>query len=72
MKIDIKRLESEGKIMYHHTAVSAGYVSRKCKSGSSYPVKPYKGRFGEGYKRFRPRYDTNRYCYVEYWILVKE
>lgn len=52
----------------HHVATAYGYVSRK---STVERKQPYEGKFGEGYIIFRPRYDTTRYCYVEYWILVK-
>lgn len=49
----------------HHESSCRGYVSRRhdgCK------VQDYEGRFGEGYKLLRPRYDSTQYCWVEYWI----
>ena len=49
----------------HHTALSRGYVSRKCSSGL---VVPYSGKFGEGYVVFMPRFDTSRYCTIYYYV----
>lgn len=56
--------EVENNFNYHHTALTKGYVSRKCEG----IVKPYKGRFGEGYKILRPNWQSVRYSYVEYWV----
>jgi len=56
----------DGKeVSYHHTARTQGYVSRK--SEGSKPI-PYDGRFGKGFKIYRPAYDSTRYCFVEYWV----
>ena len=48
----------------HHIAAKAGYVSRKLE----YIREEYYGRFGEGYVLLRPRWDTKRYVYCEYWV----
>lgn len=48
----------------HHVATQRGYVSRKT---AGY-IEPYKGRYGVGVRWVYPRYDTTRYCYVEYWV----
>ena len=48
----------------HHSALSRGYVSRKC-SGI---VVPYRGKFGAGYAVFKPRFDTSRFCTVYYYV----
>jgi len=48
----------------HHSAYERGYVSRK----SDGYMKPYKGRFGNGYKRYMPCFNTNRYCWITYFI----
>ena len=49
----------------HHVAAANGYVSRK---STVEKKQEYNGKFGKGYVIYLPRYDTNRYCYVEYWI----
>ena len=58
------------QIKYHHTATARGYVSRR--SGADHPIEPYKGKFGEGYKIYSPRWDTTRFCNVTYYIFDKK
>ena len=53
----------------HHSAIHKGYVSRKHPEGI---IVPYVGRYGHGYKRFLPRYDTSQFVTVEYWIIPVE
>lgn len=48
----------------HHIAAKAGYVSRKL----DYIREEYHGRFGDGYILLRPRWDTKRYVWCEYWV----
>lgn len=48
----------------HHTASTRGYVSRK----GDGVIKPYHGRFGDGFVHIQPRFDTTRYVYVTYYI----
>jgi hypothetical protein len=48
----------------HHVVVVNGYVSCEKKQ-------EYNGKYGKGYVIYQPRYDTNRYCYVELWIEVQ-
>lgn len=48
----------------HHIASKAGYVSRKLEC----ILEEYHGRFGDGYIILRPRYDTQRYVWCEYWV----
>ena len=62
----IAELRADPAYRYHHTASRRGYVSRK----SSGIVKPYKGRFGEGYVTLLPRWDTTTYIHVVYYIKV--
>lgn len=50
---------------YHHTSTTAGYVSVKCEETEP---RPYKGRFGEGYKIRIHNPESTQYCYVQYWI----
>lgn len=58
-----RQLKAKGYFL-HHTATRQGYVSRKT---AGY-IEPYNGRYGTGVRWIFPRYDTTRYCYVEYWI----
>lgn len=48
----------------HHISAARGYVSRKTEG----KLTTYAGRFGTGIKIERPRFDTSRYVYVEYWL----
>lgn len=59
-----KELATEKKYYLHHTAAARGYVSRKKEP----VVEEYNGRFGRGYKVFRPRWDTSQYIWVDYYI----
>lgn len=52
---------------FHHSASSFGYVSRRLDLPLTATF--YEGKFGVGVKVFFPRYDTKRFCRVEYWIL---
>lgn len=51
---------------YHHTAICAGYISRR--ENALVHVDKYSGRYGAGYKVYSPRYDTTRFCDVSYYI----
>lgn len=48
----------------HHTSYSKGYISRVA-TGT---LRPYKGRFGEGYTIHTPCWESTNYHYVTYWI----
>lgn len=52
---------------FHHAASSFGYVSRRLDMPLTATF--YEGKFGVGVKVFFPRYDTKRFCRVEYWLL---
>jgi len=54
--------EIKGKKL-HHTALARGYqtVKKDC-------VRPYKGRFGEGFVVFRHNPNSTRFMCVEYWV----
>ena len=54
----------KGKNMYHHTALSRGYVSTKIDGIKE----PYSGRFGNGYTVKRNNPKSSRYCYIDYYI----
>jgi hypothetical protein len=60
----IKELESKGYKKLH-TSYTRGYISRKSTTDC---IRPYKGKFGEGYKVFTPCFNSSQYCYVTYWI----
>ena len=48
----------------HHVAAKGGYISRKL----DYVAEEYHGRFGEGFIILRPRWDTTRFVWCEYWV----
>ena len=52
----------------HHVASMRGYVSRRT---AGY-IEPYRGKFGVGVRWVYPRYDTSRYCYVEYCVYLSK
>ena len=54
----------EKKCKFHHSAYYRGYVSRRL---TGY-IKPYKGKFGEGFAIYKPNWGSTRYAVVEYWI----
>lgn len=56
--------EVEKNYLYHHSALTRGYVSRKCDG----IVREYNGRFGKGYVILTPRYDTTQYCNIHYYV----
>lgn len=54
-----------GELIAHHTASRRGYASRKNPDGH---VESYAGKFGRGYVRILPRWDTTQYVTVEYYV----
>lgn len=60
----VNEIRNSTEYKYHHTGSCRGYVSRKTDG----EVKPYSGRFGEGYVVIAPRWDTTQYVSVEYYI----
>lgn len=59
----VERLLEAAGYLRHHRASTHGYHSRK-----RFSLEPYKGHFGEGYKIHEPRFDTNKYHRVIYYI----
>lgn len=62
--------QSKGEIkmkncVFHHSALTRGYVSVKCEGGI---VEKYEGKFGKGYTVKRHNPDSTRYCIVEYYV----
>lgn len=64
----VNELVSSKEYYRHHTASALGYISRK----SEGVIEPYSGRYGDGYILRIPRFDTNRYHYVSYYIRRNE
>lgn len=52
----------------HHVGSKRGYVSRKVDINELTAVE-YSGKFGDGYTVNTPRWDTTKYCNVEYWVV---
>lgn len=61
----IAELKSGTEYKYHHIVTMQKYIIRKIEG----IVEEYDGRFVVGYKVMRPRWDTTRFCYVDYYIL---
>lgn len=49
----------------HHTALRAGYISRKNKSGI---IEEYDGRFGKGFTVSKPNFKSTRYYHISYYV----
>lgn len=60
----INELKNNPNYEYHHTAARRGYISRKTEGY----VEEYEGRYGKGYLIARPRWDTNNYIYIDYYL----
>lgn len=65
--LTVEMLDASPDYKYHHTGSCRGYLSRK----QPPRVVPYKGKYGEGYKVYHPRWDTTQYVSVSYYIKVK-
>ena len=50
---------------YHHTSYVRWYEPRRNNAGS---VEDYKGKFGEGYRVYRPNWKSTQYSFVDYYI----
>lgn len=61
----LEELKSDPQYYLHHTAAARGYISRKI---GHFGPREYTGKFGTGYTVERPRWDTTRYIYVDYYI----
>lgn len=58
-----------GEIKYMGTAWARGYVSRKVdENGDIGYIERYNGRYGKGYKRHIPAWNSTRYHMVVYYI----
>lgn len=51
-------------LVYHHSALASGYVSRKLAA----VVEPYDGRFGRGFRVLTTNYRSTQYCNVAYYV----
>lgn len=60
-------IDEEGrKAYYHHAVTCRGYVSVKATIFDK--MKPYKGRFGEGFVTYVHNDLSTSYCYKVYYI----
>jgi len=57
-------IEVEKKCAFHHSAYFKGYISRLTNGR----IEPYQGRYGSGYKIYKPCWNSTWYSVVEYWI----
>jgi len=64
----MSRKELDKKYSFHHSALTRGYVSRKGIDQEEVYVQEYSGRFGEGVVYDAPNWESNRYCYRNYYI----
>lgn len=53
----------------HHTSWCRGYITRTHPEGY---IETYEGRFGRGYKWFKPSWQSTQYHHVTYYILKEE
>ena len=60
----IAELKANAEYKYDHTGSRHGYESRKGEGR----IEEYHGRFGDGYIHVRPRWDTSKYVYIDYYI----
>lgn len=65
--IDIQKAVERGDLIRGHTSYSKQYISRNLEP-KDYPIEPYKGRFGTGYKVYQPNWDSSTYCLVTYYL----
>ena len=50
--------------LYHHSAWTRGYISRKI----DYVISPYCGRFGKGFRIEYPCYHSTQYHRIDYMV----
>jgi hypothetical protein len=69
---ELKQMENEGRVSYHHSASERGYIGTK----QGERVIPYTGRFGTGYKVLHPNKGglingkrSTQYYRIEYYII---
>lgn len=60
---EIRRIESLGH-RAHHTAMKAGYISRRIAGA----VEEYRGQYGSGYLVHEPSFSGTKYHEVTYYI----
>ena len=56
---------ASGELIAHHTASRRGYISRRNPDGI---IESYAGKFGRGYIRVLPRWDSTQYVTIEYYV----
>ena len=61
---ELDTLVANGAVREVRTGSRRGYTSRK---GNGY-VEAYSGKFGTGFARISPRWDTTQYVYVTYYV----
>ncbi|MGB4204969.1 MAG: hypothetical protein WBJ84_05035 [Bacteroidales bacterium] len=61
---DLEAKVAAGELTKLHTSYVRTYVSRK----SGEIVRPYKGKFGEGFALLSPNWDSSRYSYITYYV----
>lgn len=62
--LTVEQLKTDPKYKELHTSYYRGYVSRK----SDGIIKPYSGRYGNGYIVLSPCWVSTTYCYITYYV----
>ncbi len=62
--LTVEQLKTDPKYKELHTSYHRGYVSRK----SDGIIKPYSGRYGNGYIVLSPCWVSTTYCYITYYV----
>jgi hypothetical protein len=62
--VELDKMVEEGKVKELHTSYFRGYVSRK----TGPVVTPYDGKFGKGYQKLSPNWESTTYSFVTYYI----
>lgn len=63
---ELDTLVANGTVREVHTSSRRGYASRK---GNGW-VEAYSGKFGTGFARISPRWDTTQYVHVTYYVFA--
>lgn len=63
---DLDAAVEAGELKVSHTSRRRGYVSRKTDGYFT----PYKGKFGQGFTKFTPCFDSSQYCFVTYYLEI--
>ena len=65
--LDLLNLDKSGILFMRHESLSMVYISRKLHP-DEYPILPYQGKLGRGFKVLLPNWNSTRYSRVQYFI----